>query len=273
MDYFMQPYHGGMLLLFIDEISDMQLLEVGYSMPDPIESPVPLYRDSFCLHFVLEGSCEFNGQPACAGQAFLMPPLTPNRLVTHPGYKHTWIMFKGSVAQTYLHYTQISLNGQSFDYTRFSLQPEVDRLLRLLEQPDCSSLFVSKSILLSIFAKCALPRNHSQSSDYVTLADKFLEKHFTEVVSSSDVAHSIGISQKHLCRIYKQKTGKTIQQTLLCLRLETAKSLLSRTDYSIHEIASILGFSDPLYFSRFIKKMTGQSPTLLRQSLIQWRDT
>jgi AraC-like DNA-binding protein len=273
MDYVVQPYHGGACILFVDKISDMQLLEVGYSHPGHCTSG-PLYRECFCLHFVLEGSCQFNDRTMHSGEAFLMPPGRPNRLITHADYKHTWIIFQGSVAQAYLRSTRIPPDGLPFEYAAFSLEPELERLRLLFELPGDGALFEGKSILFSIFAKCALPRSESlQPTDYIDLASKFLENHYTETVSSADVARYIGLSQKHLCRIYKHKTGETVQETLCRLRLEAAKNLLKTTDYSIGEIAAILGFADPLYFSRFIKSMTGDSPTDLRKLLVLWKNS
>jgi AraC-like DNA-binding protein len=46
--------------------------------------------------------------------------------------------------------------------------------------------------------------------------------------------------------------------------LEKAKSLLVNPDYSINEIAYMLGFEYPQSFSKFFKKKTGISPTIYR---------
>ena len=49
------------------------------------------------------------------------------------------------------------------------------------------------------------------------------------------------------------------------LRLQKACSLLNDVDKSINEISSIVGYSDPLYFSRIFKSVTGMAPTRYRQ--------
>ena len=47
--------------------------------------------------------------------------------------------------------------------------------------------------------------------------------------------------------------------------LETAKRLLGTSPLPIHEIASQVGFADPLYFSRAFKAASGMSPRAYRQ--------
>ena len=43
------------------------------------------------------------------------------------------------------------------------------------------------------------------------------------------------------------------------LRIVNAQRLLERTKYSIGEVSEIVGYDNPLYFSRVFKKETGQA--------------
>jgi len=49
-------------------------------------------------------------------------------------------------------------------------------------------------------------------------------------------------------------------QYILTARIANAQSLLESSDYTVSEIASIVGYNNPLYFSRIFKKQTGLSP-------------
>lgn len=49
-------------------------------------------------------------------------------------------------------------------------------------------------------------------------------------------------------------------QYLLTIRVNNAASLLETTDYSMAEIAAIVGYEDPFYFSRLFRKIKGVSP-------------
>lgn len=63
---------------------------------------------------------------------------------------------------------------------------------------------------------------------------------------------------------FKKYTGKTLFQYLTALRLTNAQVLLETTAYSINEIASIVGYPNPLYFRRIFHKQKGRSPSEYR---------
>jgi YesN/AraC family two-component response regulator len=50
-------------------------------------------------------------------------------------------------------------------------------------------------------------------------------------------------------------------------RIANAQMLLESSDYNMTEIAKIVGYDNPLYFSRVFKKEKGMSPMEYRKSL------
>lgn len=60
-------------------------------------------------------------------------------------------------------------------------------------------------------------------------------------------------------------TKISVAQYLLSLRMVNAQSLLENTDYSVGEIAEIVGYDNQLYFSRVFKKEYGISPAQYRK--------
>ena len=68
-------------------------------------------------------------------------------------------------------------------------------------------------------------------------------------------------------RNFKEYTGSTPAQYLLSLRISNAQTLLESTSYNITEIANIVGYDNPLYFSRIFKKQIGMSPSEFRKQL------
>jgi AraC-like DNA-binding protein len=59
---------------------------------------------------------------------------------------------------------------------------------------------------------------------------------------------------------FKDLTGMTPIEYLTQIRINEAKFLLSNSPLNVAEISSIVGYDDPLYFSRVFKKVTGISP-------------
>ncbi|SFH16711.1 helix-turn-helix domain-containing protein [Pontibacter chinhatensis] len=87
-----------------------------------------------------------------------------------------------------------------------------------------------------------------------------LEHHFREEKSVGFYADKLNITPKRLNQILKQKTGKTITQLLQERTVVEAKKEIIISEQTIKEIGYSLGFEDRSYFSRFFKKMTGQTP-------------
>ena len=58
-------------------------------------------------------------------------------------------------------------------------------------------------------------------------------------------------------------------QYLLTIRMNNAASLLESTDYSMAEISAIVGYDNPLYFSRLFKKQNRVSPSEYRKLVSQ----
>ena len=57
----------------------------------------------------------------------------------------------------------------------------------------------------------------------------------------------------------------TPMQFIVSLRVNNAQILLEQTNYSIYEIAKIVGYDDQLYFSRLFRKQKGVSPSQYRK--------
>lgn len=93
----------------------------------------------------------------------------------------------------------------------------------------------------------------------------FVEAHFCEEIYSETVAEHFGISQGHLCRLFKERTGKRLVGFLHQVRVEEAKRLLRESKDCIYQIADLVGFKDPDYFSRVFRKVTGECPGTYRR--------
>ena len=82
-----------------------------------------------------------------------------------------------------------------------------------------------------------------------------------------DYAESLHISTNWFIRNFKQYMKISPAQYILSLRMVNAQSLLENTEYNIGEIAEIVGYDNPLYFSRVFKKEYGVSPAQYRKNL------
>jgi len=123
-------------------------------------------------------------------------------------------------------------------------------------------------ILLAAFAEVTthpLDDRLSLDARRVAEAQLYLQSHYYEsTLSVETVATALNLSASHLGALFRKITGQTLYQTLIELRLRRATDLLSRTAFSIKEIATLTGWSNQLYFSAAYHRHYGQSPSAVR---------
>ena len=111
------------------------------------------------------------------------------------------------------------------------------------------------------------PTVSSYLQEEIDYARKYFNEHYNEDISIEEYAQSRGMSVSWFLRNFKQMTMKSPMQYILTIRINNAVSLLETTDYNVTEISTIIGYDNPLYFSRIFKKQKGVSPSDYRKML------
>lgn len=101
----------------------------------------------------------------------------------------------------------------------------------------------------------------SYSSNYVLMAKNYITTYYSSNIKIEEIADTIGLNRKYLAKIFKKSTGVTMSQFLLDVRMRMAAAAVSNGEKKINRIANMVGFEDPLFFSRQFKKYFGISPT------------
>lgn len=83
-------------------------------------------------------------------------------------------------------------------------------------------------------------------------------------LSLDQLADTACLSKYHFLRLFKSAYGVTPHQFQLRLRMDKARSLLTRTGLSIQEIAWALGYDDPAVISRQFRSQIGVYPSQYR---------
>ncbi|MNB63315.1 putative response regulatory protein [compost metagenome] len=92
-------------------------------------------------------------------------------------------------------------------------------------------------------------------------AKSFLEREYMHNFELERLAETVGMNASYLSRLFKYKTGQTITDYLIGIRIGRAKLLLrEHPDLKNYEIAEKVGYNDPVYFNKLFKKMCGVTP-------------
>ena len=103
-------------------------------------------------------------------------------------------------------------------------------------------------------------------SKMILTALQYINEHFSENISLTDVAENINISKNYLCDIFKKELGGvTFINYVTNLRIEKAKEYLANTDMKMYEVSSAVGYNDYAYFSQLFKKHTGMTLSAYRR--------
>ena len=93
-------------------------------------------------------------------------------------------------------------------------------------------------------------------------ASSFIYANFQRPINLDEIAQHVGITARHLNRLFKQYVGISINQTLRDVRLTEAFRILSGGNTpSIKEVAYRTGFASPSYFTQCFKQQYGILPT------------
>ena len=79
------------------------------------------------------------------------------------------------------------------------------------------------------------------------------------------IADELSLDRRYLVRLFKEKTGMGIQEYIIQVRMEHARTLL-QSGFSVNTTASMVGYHDSFNFSKMFKKTTGTSPKQFAQA-------
>ena len=101
------------------------------------------------------------------------------------------------------------------------------------------------------------------SDQIVGNIQKLLHAHLddAENVNLDEISFRLGFSKSYIKSQFKKKTGFSIIQYFINMKIDKAKKLLSQQKYTVSEISDMLGFGSVYYFSRLFKLHTDMSPT------------
>ncbi|BBI35325.1 response regulator [Cohnella abietis] len=112
----------------------------------------------------------------------------------------------------------------------------------------------------SIISRIASDRQSAYHS-LVEQARTFTKAQYADSdMTIARVCAHLHISSGYFSNIFKRETKMTYVNYLLHIRMEAAKEMLLTTDRKTFEIAELVGYADPNYFSFSFKKQVGMSP-------------
>lgn len=109
--------------------------------------------------------------------------------------------------------------------------------------------------------------SNSTHSRRVSMVAEYVDKHYKEEVTLTDIATLTNMSETAFCHFFKKKTGKNFIDYLNDVRIGYASKLLYETTNNISEICFECGFNNTANFIRAFKKKHGKTPSKYREQM------
>ncbi|NBJ94379.1 response regulator [Parablautia muri] len=159
---------------------------------------------------------------------------------------------------TILFYQAIGENreeGEAFERThtgilRFSSLDEMEHFL----------LNINKNI-----CRMKMKTGNGNRKEIVDTLTEYAMEHYNQDISLKELAEKVlFMNQDYLSHLFAEKKGISFSVFLRQIRMEHAKELLERENFSVTEVASMTGYNDTSQFIRFFKQETGMTPKKYR---------
>ena len=185
-----------------------------------------------------------------------------------------WVHFTGSQVKNLLNHFEIPITGNVFYSGAPSAYQELFKEM-IHELQTCRVGFeeLLEMYLRQLFLLIQRVRVEQKPTvntfiqEEMEYALRYFREHWNEPIVIEDYAQTRGMSVSWFLRNFKQTTNTSPMQFILSLRINNAVHLLESTNYNVTEIGAIVGYDNPLYFSRIFKKQIGVSPSDYRKLL------
>lgn len=116
-----------------------------------------------------------------------------------------------------------------------------------------------KQYVTDVYRKVCQTSERSIHSVHIRKSMDYLHRNYKDNISLSQLADYLQINKSYLSLLFKQEIGVNFTNYLNNIRIEKAKELLVNTPYKAYEIAKMIGFDNPYYFSKVFKETTGMN--------------
>ena len=95
----------------------------------------------------------------------------------------------------------------------------------------------------------------------------YMKNNLDKTIRIEDFADLNKYSVSHFSKLFRLTTGMSPIEYFIHLKMQKACQLLYTEDSRVKQIAALLGYDDPYYFSRLFKKYMNTSPETYRKSV------
>ncbi|HIR56672.1 MAG TPA: helix-turn-helix transcriptional regulator [Candidatus Gallacutalibacter pullicola] len=213
----------------------------------------------------------------------ILPIKANDLIIVNPHVEHT----ETGSPDTPLEYIVLGIDGVDFhfenegqnSYRKFSNSagvPEMtfflETMVREAEGRAANYEAICQGILDAFLAKLTqveaisfTPSSGKRSSRECAIVKRYIDNNYQENITLDSLAEMTHVSKYYLVHSFHRENGISPITYLIKRRIRESKYLLQNTDYTLSQIAQMLGFSSQSYFSQSFKRQELVSPKEYRK--------
>ncbi|EHK2441226.1 AraC family transcriptional regulator [Clostridium perfringens] len=191
-------------------------------------------------------------------------------------WEYYWIGFSGSNANEYLNRTSITDScvancEENSKIPQIILNMcEISKTYNPSSSDDILLLKELYSLLYALIEEFPKPFEYKDKElhTYIQDALNFINSNYMHSITVQEIADYVNLSRSYLYKMFIKNLGISPQRYLINLRMYKATLLLKGTKLPIGEVASSVGYSDSLLFSKTFSKHFSMSPLNYRNNQV-----
>ena len=225
----------------------------------------PFLRKNFCMHLAYKGEATLSvggiEYLLTPGTLFITFPYQQYEIIDHGNFTYLYITFSGVGAEKLL--SQFNIHTQRMVFESFS--HVTDFWMTSIRRVNPGNILIlTESVLLytlSYINQIDHKSDNENSSEFDAVLE-YIHNNFADPdLTIGKLADIFCFNRKYLSSLFAKKMELKFTEYLAKIRIEYAEKLLKTDKLTVGELAGKCGFSDPFYFSKTFKKLTGVSPS------------
>lgn len=219
-----------------------------------------------------QGSVKVGTQTSIArqGDVFILPAGCYHEVVSAPKneeqWSYIWLNINGNwilkMLEAYQLLTHIVVQNSG-------LEPLFREAIENAQHKSAHELQTELQVNLMRIIVClseTLRKQGDTLTSTVHSIKQFLDNSVLSPFDGAQLSSQIGVSNRHMNRLFKREVGTTIYNYVIAKKIESAKRMLLDTQMTISEIGYKLGYVDPHYFSNLFHSKTSVRPSDFRRT-------
>lgn len=225
-------------------------------------------RPYHALSFRIKGDATFKHRKGQlnvnSGDIVFVPALYPYNLISDS--EHLFVIHFTSDNHLPDTIKKFSAQNAAYFKNKFEDLYSVWQKKELGYEHECKSIFYK--IITNIERNYLVKKNYIYEDKIGAAIDYIHEKYTSENISVEQLAKLCNISGAYLRKLFHQRFNLSPQAYINNLKIKYATELLKSGYYSISEVSDMCNFQNIHYFSSFIKKETGLTPSQIRYKTV-----